>query len=192
MGKLAQILFLFITFLIPPVAAEAKVRILVDLSSQTMDVTASDGESYSWPISSARSGYVTPRGTYSANSLQAMHYSKKYHNSPMPHSIFFRGGFAIHGTYETRSLGRPASHGCVRISPAHAAKLYALVRAEGATITITGSPPPSRPFASESHHHRHHYADGHRGGNSSAMTYAPSHSHDGPWRIFGTIMFQQN
>ena len=72
----------------------------------------------------------------------------------MPHSIFFHGGYAIHGTYETAALGRPASHGCVRISPAHAAKLYSLVRAEGATISISGSPPPSQPFASETHRHQ--------------------------------------
>lgn len=178
MRKLAQIFFLFLTLLIVPLAAQAKVRISIDLSSQTMDVQASNGESYSWRISSARAGYITPRGTFSANSLQAMHFSKKYHHSPMPHSIFFRGGFAIHGTYETRSLGRPASHGCVRISPAHAAILYDLVRAEGATINIKGSPPPSRPFASESRHRRH-YAE-HRG--------API-QHHGALRIFGTVMF---
>jgi hypothetical protein len=59
----------------------------------------------------------------------------------MPNSIFFAGGYAIHGTYETRSLGRPASHGCVRLSPSNAAVLYQMVQAEGARITIAGSPP---------------------------------------------------
>ena len=143
MRKLAQLFFGIVIFLILPAAAEAKVQISVDLSTQTMDVRASNGESYSWPISSARAGYVTPRGVYSANSLQTMHHSKKYHNSPMPHSIFFHGGFAIHGTYETASLGRPASHGCVRISTAHAAKLYSLVRAEGAIIRIAARRRPA-------------------------------------------------
>jgi hypothetical protein len=122
-----------------PAACEARVQITIDLSTQTMRVNASNA-SYSWPISSARGGYVTPRGTYGVQSLQTMHYSKKYHNSPMPHSIFFHGGFAIHGTYDLANLGRPASHGCVRISPADAATLYALVRREGATIQIVGSP----------------------------------------------------
>jgi hypothetical protein len=191
MRKLAQILFMFVTFAILPAAAQAKVQISIDLSTQTMDVQASNGERYSWPISSARAGYVTPRGIYSANSLQAMHYSKKYHNSPMPHSIFFRGGFAIHGTYETASLGRPASHGCVRISPAHAAKLYSLVRAEGATISISGSPPPSRPFASETHgRHHHNYASAHHEGISPVLSYAPTRHHDDPGRIFGRILFE--
>jgi lipoprotein-anchoring transpeptidase ErfK/SrfK len=49
----------------------------------------------------------------------------------MPHSIFFRGGYAIHGTGYTKYLGRPASHGCVRLHPAHARTLYNLVRRHG-------------------------------------------------------------
>jgi hypothetical protein len=130
--------FLVVAALAAPTACAAKVQITVDLSTQTMNVDSASG-SYSWPISSARDGYVTPRGTYGVQSLQTMHFSKKYHNSPMPHSIFFDGGYAIHGTYEVGSLGRPASHGCVRISPAHAATLYALVQQEGATIRIVGS-----------------------------------------------------
>lgn len=120
--------------------AKATVSINIDLSSQAMHVSSNSG-SYSWPISTARWGYRTPRGVFHPQGLQLMHYSKKYHMSPMPHSIFFAGGYAIHGTYETRSLGRPASHGCVRLSPAHAAVLYQMVQSEGARITITGSPP---------------------------------------------------
>ncbi len=190
MRKFAQILIAFLAVLAIPLAAQARVRITVDLSSQRMDVSASSGASYSWPISSARSGYVTPRGVYSAVSLQTMHRSKKYHNSPMPHSIFFHGGYAIHGTYETASLGRPASHGCVRISPANAATLFSLVRAEGATIQIVGSPPPSMPFAGSSGHHHRHYASNHSGHPSSALSYAPDHRNDFPARIFGAILLR--
>jgi lipoprotein-anchoring transpeptidase ErfK/SrfK len=125
-------------------SAEASVQIKVDLSSQTMRVTSSSG-TYSWPVSTARFGYITPRGFFHVQAMQAMHYSKKYNMSPMPHSIFFAGGYAIHGTYETRSLGRPASHGCVRLSPAHAAALYQMVQVEGGQITITGSPANRNP-----------------------------------------------
>ncbi|MCI0599492.1 MAG: L,D-transpeptidase [Beijerinckiaceae bacterium] len=134
------------------------VSVHIDLSSQTMHVRSASG-SYSWPVSTARWGYSTPRGTYHAQSLQRMHYSRKYHMSPMPHSIFFAGGYAIHGTYETGSLGRPASHGCVRLSPGHAANLYQMVQAEGARITISGSPP-----------HAVRYA---RLGRQGALAYAP-------------------
>lgn len=126
--------------------AQARVDIQVDLSSQTMQVSAADGE-FSWPISSARAGFSTPRGTYGVERMEAMHLSRKYHNSPMPHSLFFRGGYAIHGTYATASLGQPASHGCIRIAPENAAALYEMVRAEGATITIRGTAPGFEPVA---------------------------------------------
>ena len=155
MRQLIQFIIVFIALLSIPLAAQARVRITVDLSAQRMNVKSATGASYSWPISSARSGYVTPRGVYAPTSLQTMHHSKKYHNSPMPHSIFFHGGYAIHGTYQTGALGHPASHGCIRISPANAATLYSLVRAEGATISIIGTPPASRAFASD---HRSHHA----------------------------------
>lgn len=197
MRKLSLLLIVFAAFFAAPLVAQAKVRVTVDLSSQRMDVQSSSGASYSWPISSARAGYVTPRGVYSAVSLQTMHRSKKYHNSPMPHSIFFHGGYAIHGTYATSALGRPASHGCVRISPANAATLFYLVQAEGATIQIVGSPPPSQPFAHEGGHHRHyagqhakHYAGLHHRHPTSALSYAPDHSNDFPSRLFGNVILR--
>ena len=145
-------------------AAQAAVDIQVDLSSQTMHVTTGNGETRDWPVSTARFGYVTPRGHYGVQSLQAMHYSHKYHNSPMPHAIFFHGGYAIHGTYETSALGRAASHGCVRLSPAHAAELFGMVMAEGADISIVGSAPQSE----------HRYASRHRG---DRVQVASAHRH---------------
>lgn len=129
--------------------AQARVQIDVDLSSQTMHVAADNGQSYDWRISSARAGHITPPGVYPIERLEAMHRSKKYHNSPMPHSMFFYGGYAIHGSYETAALGRPASHGCIRLAPANASKLFSLVQAEGGVVSISGEPPPSRPFADE-------------------------------------------
>ena len=120
--------------------SSATVRIHIDLSSQRMHVDSAGG-SFSWPVSTARSGYETPAGEFAPTGMERMHYSKKYDNAPMPWSIFFYGGYAIHGSYETRSLGRPASHGCVRLSPAHARRLYDMVAAEGATISISGAPP---------------------------------------------------
>jgi hypothetical protein len=135
-------------------SAEAAVDIQVDLSTQRMTVHAG-GQTYVWPVSTARAGYVTPRGTFHPQSLQLMHYSSKYENSPMPHSIFFHGGYAIHGTYEAAHLGRPASHGCVRLSTGNAAALYALVKAEGATIAISGSPPSAARVAAQTSLRRH-------------------------------------
>lgn len=126
--------------------ANATTRIQIDLSAQSMHVEFSSG-SYDWPVSTARAGYSTPRGYYAPTGLQRMHYSRKYHMSPMPYSIFFRGGYAIHGTYATAALGTPASHGCVRLSPEHAAALFHMVQSEGGRISITGSPAGATKFA---------------------------------------------
>jgi hypothetical protein len=137
--------------------AQATVQIDIDLTHQSMNVTSSTG-SFTWPVSTARSGYVTPNGTFAPYSLQRMHYSKKYHMSPMPYSIFFAGGYAIHGTYSVAELGRPASHGCIRLSPAHAEELFQMVKAEGAAISISGTPPHSTMFAKVHKHAVPHYA----------------------------------
>jgi len=100
-----------------------------------MSVTVDGMPRYNWRVSTARAGYVTPPGTYHPQMLARRWYSKKYYNSPMPHSIFFYGGFAIHGTYEIARLGGPASHGCVRLDPSNAATLYSIVEREGMGAT---------------------------------------------------------
>ena len=121
-------------------SAIASVAVRIDISAQTMTVNI-DGDYYAtWRVSTGRSGYYTPRGKFKPYLLKKMHYSRKYDNSPMPNSIFFRGGYAIHGTNYIRSLGRPASHGCIRLAPSNARKLYRLVRQYGmrkTRITIT-------------------------------------------------------
>ncbi len=115
-------------------ARAAAVNITIDLSAQRMYVSAG-GRHYTWLTSTARRGYRTPIGTYRPIRLERTWYSRKYHMSPMPYSIFFRGGYAIHGTNEIRSLGRPASHGCVRLHPDNARILFDLVRAYGKRAT---------------------------------------------------------
>lgn len=126
-------------FLVLQASALALVHIDVDLGSQTMHVAAGDGESYDWPISSGRKGHLTPTGTFHPQAMYTMVHSAKYDNAPMPHSIFFYGPYAIHGTGAVGSLGRPASHGCIRLAPGNAARLFALVGHEGAQIRISGS-----------------------------------------------------
>jgi len=103
----------------------------VNISDQTMTVSKSGRVLYNWRVSTGREGYETPTGTYRPKRMYSIWYSKKYDDTPMPHAIFFRGGYAIHATHATRRLGRPASHGCVRLSPANAEKLYKLVRKVG-------------------------------------------------------------
>ena len=129
---LAVIVFAFFT---QSLKAKAETEIVVSKSKQRMIVHSSEG-SYSWPVSTARRGYYTPTGSFRPYSLQPMHYSRKYDNAPMPHSIFFSGGYAIHATPHTGNLGRPASHGCVRLSPGNAATLYGIVKNDMEETTI--------------------------------------------------------
>ena len=152
--------------------ADASVLININLSSQTMHVS-SDMGSYDWRISTARSGYRTPRGTYRPYQLLRTHFSHKYHMSPMPYSIFFAGGYAIHGTYETASLGRPVSHGCIRLAPGNAARLFHMVQAEGAEITISGTPPRTTYYAMIRHRRLSYYAAWRRKPHN-ALAYAPA------------------
>jgi lipoprotein-anchoring transpeptidase ErfK/SrfK len=112
-------------------AAAARLNATVDLSSQRMYVSIGGKHYYTWRVSTGKSGYRTPTGTYRPGRMYREYYSRKYNMSPMPHSIFFRGGYAIHGTGYIKYLGRPASHGCVRLHPANARKLYNLVRKYG-------------------------------------------------------------
>lgn len=111
------------------------IEIYVDISKQTMTVDVNGWPYGRWKVSTAREGYYTPRGSWRPFMLKKMHYSKKYDNSPMPNSIFFLGGYAIHATYYVKQLGRPASHGCIRLHPQNAERLYALVQKHGLSAT---------------------------------------------------------
>jgi hypothetical protein len=137
-----------------------------------------DGEQrYEWPVSTGLPGYTTPSGTYTASSMNEIWYSKQWDNAPMPHAVFFtKDGHAIHGTYDVKRLGKPASHGCVRISPENAATLYALVEktglkntqvvlagttagGEGKVATKTRAKSAHRQASRSSRQHRNYYAD---------------------------------
>jgi lipoprotein-anchoring transpeptidase ErfK/SrfK len=120
--------------------ALASVQVRISLSGQRMNVNV-DGSHYAtWAISTGKQGYGTPAGSFRPQSMHKMHYSRRYNMTPMPHSIFFYHGFAIHGTSAVRNLGQPASHGCIRLSPQNARALFGLVGRHGmrnTTITIT-------------------------------------------------------
>jgi lipoprotein-anchoring transpeptidase ErfK/SrfK len=110
----------------------SSILINIDKSKQEMTVFLDGVERYNWPVSTGKAGYSTPSGTFTATSMNEVWYSKQWDNSPMPHSIFFmKDGHAIHGSYEVKTLGKPVSHGCVRISPQNAATLYDLVTKTG-------------------------------------------------------------
>lgn len=125
-------------------AAQAAVEVTIDKSSQRMTVTVDGAAKHVWPVSTGKYGSGTPTGSFRPQWLARRWFSTKYYGSPMPYSIFFHKGYAIHGTNYISRLGGPASHGCVRLHPRNAAVLFALVQARGLSstrIVITGANP---------------------------------------------------
>jgi lipoprotein-anchoring transpeptidase ErfK/SrfK len=120
--------------------ARAGVVVTVDKSAQRLTVAVDGATRFEWPVSTARIGYHTPNGNYRPQWLARKWYSRKYDWSPMPYSIFFNEGYAIHGSYEISHLGRPASHGCIRLHPKNAAVLFGLVQdnIKDTQIVVTG------------------------------------------------------
>ncbi len=113
-----------------------RLLITINTVSQTMTVEPDGDTLYKWPVSTGAPGYETPSGTYRPFRLEKEHYSKEWDDAPMPYSIFFTGrGHAVHGSYHVKSLGRRASHGCVRLHPDNAAKLFGLVQKTGTSNT---------------------------------------------------------
>jgi lipoprotein-anchoring transpeptidase ErfK/SrfK len=108
--------------------AASTILINIDKATQRMTVLVDGVQQYEWAVSTGLRGYTTPSGTYAARSMNKIWYSRQWDNAPMPHAVFFtKDGHAIHGTYELKRLGKPASHGCVRLSTENAATLFALV-----------------------------------------------------------------
>jgi lipoprotein-anchoring transpeptidase ErfK/SrfK len=103
----------------------------IDISSQTMVIKKHGFVTNVWRVSTGRKGFETITGSFRPQRTARMWYSRKYDNAPMPYAVFFRGGFAVHGTNMVKQLGRPASHGCVRLQTGNAAKFYAMVQQYG-------------------------------------------------------------
>ncbi len=118
--------------LAPGSALADRVVARVSISTQTMKVYHEGRHLFTWAVSTARDGKVTPTGVYvGAEALSKNHRSRLYNNAPMPFAIFYDGNYAIHGTDQIKRLGQPASHGCVRLHPDNAAILFGMVKAEG-------------------------------------------------------------
>ena len=133
-APLAAMLLLALTAL----PASARLLIEIDKSGQRMIVSQDGVRIHVWPVSTGLRRYDTPSGSYTPFRMEKDHFSREWDEAPMPNSIFFtKDGHAIHGSFDVKKLGRPASHGCVRLSPKDAKTLYQLVESLGMrTVTI--------------------------------------------------------
>jgi lipoprotein-anchoring transpeptidase ErfK/SrfK len=127
---------LLTTFVLGATSAEAGTIVArINISTQTMTVTENGFPRYRWKVSTARKGFVTPTGSWRAYLASRHHRSRKYDNAPMPYAIFFNGGYAVHATFDLKRLGRPASHGCIRLHPDNAAVFFSLAQRNGLSNT---------------------------------------------------------
>lgn len=117
--------------LLPGTAMAERIVAHVSITSQLMKVYHEGRLLFTWPVSTAKPGKITPAGTYAPEFLSRHHRSSRYNNAPMPFAIFYDGHYAIHGTDQIKKLGEPASRGCVRLHPDNAKILFDMVKAEG-------------------------------------------------------------
>ena len=165
----------------PPPPPPPSLLVDIDLTRQRMTVTEHGNVKHAWAISSGREGYRTPTGTFRPTWMAKMWYSKQYDDAPMPHSVFFNGGIAVHATQSTGMLGRPASHGCIRLAPPNAAAFYALVSSHGKAMTrikVHGTAKDATPVAAR----RQGTRAGERYGARALPRYAPSSRYFAPPR----------
>lgn len=119
-----------------PGVARADVLAHVILSEQRLHLYV-DGEKQDvWKISAGKKKGWTHTGTFRPYFLSRNHRSSLFRGAPMPYSVFYDSHWAIHGTTAVKRLGRPASHGCVRLHPKNAAKLFNLVLKQGKGNTV--------------------------------------------------------
>ena len=116
-------------------ASASTVRATVDLSKQRMTVYVAGRKKYSWRVSTGKRGWRTKPGVYTPYAQREEFYSTKW-NMSLPYlTLIGYDGTAVHGTHQTSRLGRPASHGCIRLSISNARRFYRLVQRFGFSQT---------------------------------------------------------
>ena len=66
-----------------------------------------------------------------------------YDTPDVPWTMYYSGGFAIHGAYWHNNFGTPVSHGCVNLRVPEAKALYEWA-AMGTEVVVTSNPAPFR------------------------------------------------
>ena len=113
-------------------------RVEINKTEQMLRAYEGDQLVFETRISTGRRGFETPKGSYHAGVKHRYHYSKRYHNAPMPFSVQVNGHIFIHGFTEVPMW--PASHGCIRVPLAGnnpAAEFFAWAE-PGMPIVISG------------------------------------------------------
>jgi lipoprotein-anchoring transpeptidase ErfK/SrfK len=108
--------------------------IAISINKQNLRVYDANGFFAEAPISTGMAGHPTPMGAFSVIQKQKLHHSNIYSGAPMPFMQRITwSGIAMHAGVLP---GYPASHGCIRMPPAFAVKMYGWTKM-GARVVVT-------------------------------------------------------
>ena len=117
----------------PPKALEVPI-ITISLSQQRLTVYDKGEVIAHAPVSTGMAGHPTPTGIFSVIGKEVFHRSNIYSGAPMPFMQRITwSGVALHAGVLP---GYPASHGCIRMPPDFAVRLYGITR-KGARVLVT-------------------------------------------------------
>jgi L,D-transpeptidase catalytic domain len=119
----------------PDRAPAGPVAIIVSIPKQQVYVYRNGIQIGVSSCSTGKKGHETPTGVFTILQKAKQHYSSTYDNAPMPNMERLTwDGIALHAG---KLPGYPASHGCVRLPPAFAEKLYEVTQI-GTPVIIAG------------------------------------------------------
>jgi hypothetical protein len=125
----------------PPVGP---LTIAISIAHQRLTVFDQDKPIMETPVSTGMPGHPTPMGIFSVIQKDRYHHSNIYSGAPMPYMQRITwSGVAMH---QGVLPGRPASHGCIRMPEAFAARLWRTTKM-GVRVLIAQSPVAPTEFA---------------------------------------------
>jgi lipoprotein-anchoring transpeptidase ErfK/SrfK len=133
----------------------AELRLVVNVAAGRMDVWEGDSLAVTYPVSVGLPTFATPTGSHRIQRVtwnpwwnpppdaawaRGREPERPGNGNPMGRvKLFFRGpDYYIHGTQAVRALGRPASHGCIRMANRDVMELARRIHAV-ATPQVSGT-----------------------------------------------------
>jgi lipoprotein-anchoring transpeptidase ErfK/SrfK len=100
----------------------------IEVNVKTQRLVAWEGNTpvYAIVVSTGTEKHPTVTGTFAiADKLRVTRMQGDDYDVPdVPYTMYYHGGYAIHGAYWHRSFGTPVSHGCVNVAVDHARWLF--------------------------------------------------------------------
>jgi lipoprotein-anchoring transpeptidase ErfK/SrfK len=106
--------------------ADGKKWIEIDISDQHLTAWQGDVPVFETTVSTGKPGYRTLPGVFNVYRKyeQTRMRGVDYDTPDVPWTMYYSGGFAIHGAYWHNNFGTPVSHGCVNLRVPEAKALY--------------------------------------------------------------------